>query len=272
MDMKLLINGSVSEYNELGINIKMTLDNLLEISYTDDNFELSFDYVEEARLMGFKETNINSRNKRILSDNPIDLKNLLSTATMHIIFPSYGERSETISFPNYTLFAKSEQLVAFFNDQCSAVFQNFRVDPKGFVKFVMKPNILSMSLDINMAKYLGFGETCKFINAPNKKFTATFLPLLTRAFRQIYIYSDIAESILVGGVKVPLLRAVWIDSKYKVGDVIHESIVRPMYLPVSSNSLSHVEVELREDSGDLIDELAGSISSLTLHLRRKSLV
>ena len=82
-----------------------------------------------------------------------------------------------------------------------------------------------------------------------------------RLLSTVFIYSNVIEPVLVGGDYVPLLRSIAINSD----GVIHENIVNPMYLPVSSTSINNIEIEIRDDSGYLIDFPYGTKNSITLH-------
>jgi hypothetical protein len=73
---------------------------------------------------------------------------------------------------------------------------------------------------------------------------------------------------MVGGVFVPLLRSIWLESTYNYGDIVHKDLKNKMYLPISSTSINNIEIEVRNDAGELIPFPYGSKTNLTLHFRR----
>ena len=100
-------------------------------------------------------------------------------------------------------------------------------------------------------------------------------PYLRHGINSMYVYSSIVQPIRVGNVCVPLLKSVWLDrgggknTSHSFGEVCNITVKNPMYLPVSSTSINSIEVNIRSDSGRLIPFVEGSITSLTLHFKRK---
>ena len=47
---------------------------------------------------------------------------------------------------------------------------------------------------------------------------------LMKAFEQLLIYTSIAEPIIVGDVKVPLLGTVWVDTRLEEDEIIHDYV------------------------------------------------
>ena len=100
-------------------------------------------------------------------------------------------------------------------------------------------------------------------------------PYLRHGINSMYVYWSIVQPIRVGNVCVPLLKSVWLDrgggknTSHSFGEVCNIRVKNPMYLPVSSTSISSIEVNIRSDSGRLIPFVEGSITSLTLHFKRK---
>lgn len=72
----------------------------------------------------------------------------------------------------------------------------------------------------------------------------------------------------VANVKVPLLRTVAIDTKANFGDVVNVEYKTPMYVPLRTNYLSLIEVDIRNDMGDRIHFVEGK-TQLVLHFRQK---
>lgn len=86
----------------------------------------------------------------------------------------------------------------------------------------------------------------------------------------IYIYSDICSYQYVGDTFAPLLNVVAVPSNVKYGDYIVINYSTPHYIPVISNVLDTIEINLRSDIGDFIHFDSGKVL-IKLHFRPKSL-
>lgn len=107
----------------------------------------------------------------------------------------------------------------------------------------------------------------------NRQLKSDFLPELRDGIEHIYIYASICQPILVGGVRVPLLKSIWVNEKdvrfqKAYGEVRNVAIKNPMYIPVSGTSINSIEVNIRDDAGRYIPFIDGSVVSLTLHFKK----
>ncbi|GBN96296.1 hypothetical protein AVEN_198414-1 [Araneus ventricosus] len=66
----------------------------------------------------------------------------------------------------------------------------------------------------------------------------------------LYIYTDIIQPEMVGGVFAPLLRIVTV--KGKDGDMIHEIFDRLHYCPVSRKNFQSIEIVIRTHTGRFV--------------------
>lgn len=89
----------------------------------------------------------------------------------------------------------------------------------------------------------------------------------TRLYNSIYIYTDIIENQNVGDYKVPLLRIIPVTSSY--GEVCCVKYDKPHFFPLSRNRIQTIEIDLRDDTGELIS-FEGGRSIVTLVFRRKA--
>lgn len=87
----------------------------------------------------------------------------------------------------------------------------------------------------------------------------------TRTYDHVYVYSDIIENQHVGDYKVPLLRIVPITSKFGEINWIHYD--RPHFLRLSRENINIIEVNIRDDMGELISFESGKVL-VTLVFRR----
>ena len=130
--------------------------------------------------------------------------------------------------------------------------------------------ITSLHMNGRLADLLGFKQkTLKRTLGELVKLTAVYPPDLRRSIYSIYVYCNIIESIMVGSKRVPLLRAVHFNSGL-YGETISQHYPIPLYFSVNTQNISYVEVELRDDMGELIPFAEGK-TSILLHFRRRRL-
>ncbi|KAI8503792.1 hypothetical protein Bbelb_187630 [Branchiostoma belcheri] len=66
-------------------------------------------------------------------------------------------------------------------------------------------------------------------------------------FHSLYVYGDIVQHRLVGGVKVPLLRIIKIEGQD--GDIVDHPIMTPHYIPLARKRFETMEIDIRNDLG-----------------------
>jgi hypothetical protein len=86
----------------------------------------------------------------------------------------------------------------------------------------------------------------------------------------IYIYSDICSYQYVGDTFAPVLKVVAVPNNVKYGDYIDINYSSPHYIPIVSNVLDIIEINLRSDIGEIIYFDTGKVL-LKLHFRPKSI-
>ena len=95
---------------------------------------------------------------------------------------------------------------------------------------------------------------------------AQYLPHWEGSTHSLYIYSSIVDYQVVGDVVAPLLRVVCPESS-KLGQTVSEKYIKPYYLPVSSNYIDTIDVQIRTTSGHLFPFMSGSPVVVSLHFR-----
>jgi hypothetical protein len=83
-----------------------------------------------------------------------------------------------------------------------------------------------------------------------------------------FIYSSIIEPILVGSDRVPLLRQVWIEEEKNDDKLLHNVVDHPMYLKVCNETINNIEIQIRNDTGQLVNFPKGTTTTLTLHFQQ----
>lgn len=228
-------------------------------------FKITFDSMEEALLLGFTQTTILSSANQLMAEKPIGSQAFKST--FFITYTGILTLKEVIPFSAPFNFNTAGQLQDFISEHTSQIFTVFKIDQNGFFTFSLKPEIIDVIFDNELSDFLGVLNTL-YINLEGKLYRAPNKPKLDDLFKQVYIYSNVVQPVHVGGVLVPLLKSLWIENKYKTGEVVSEVIDKPMYFPVSFLSINNIEINIRDDTGHLLDLPLGSKTSLTLHFQR----
>lgn len=81
----------------------------------------------------------------------------------------------------------------------------------------------------------------------------------------MFVYTNIIKEILVGNNYMPLLRTVATHEKNR-GTYISENYIVPYYLPLSSNYIKQITIDLRDDQGENIKFRGGKVTVM-LHFR-----
>lgn len=98
---------------------------------------------------------------------------------------------------------------------------------------------------------------------------APFDAVITPNYPALFVYCDIVEYQSVGDTKAPLIRTV--PMLYKDNLVSSNTFIKPYYHPVKKDYIKQIEIELRNDTGALVQFQTGK-SILVLHFRRCSLI
>ena len=256
----LIIKNGVFSSIVLNSLINVTLiDNKIHIKCEIVPFTLKFQTIEESNIVG-SFTYVTSVSNELIFNYPIETK-----VDSYVIVDLIYDKVELIEFNNSPKFINIQQMTEYYYKFGNTIFEEFTYDYYGYIYFKIKQEIKSIKLDVQLMYSLGFDDTYTFNNVLGTVFKATKKPAFESAFHQYYIYSSIVDPIMVGGIRVPLLRTVWVGSNHVVGDVIHKNIDHPMYLPVSSEFIKSIEIKIRDDGGNFIDFPYGSKTSMTLH-------
>ena len=98
-----------------------------------------------------------------------------------------------------------------------------------------------------------------------------FPPQLSIGITHMYIYASICAPIQVGHTRVPLLKTIFVDGNNEDVDkreVKNVNIKQPMYVPINSASTNNIEINIRSDSGRLVQFNPGAVTCITLHFKR----
>ena len=182
----------------------------------------------------------------------------------------------------------TDDLIAYLKQNCSVIFSEIQADSRGRIQLTLNQNISHVELRNGLHYVLGFDKPVlqvsaealmrmqhptlsPFSSAAAAEHTAEYVPQLKRGFMSMYIYASICKPIYVGHTCVPLLKNVFIDTSADAdenGSARNNVVYNPMYIPVASTSFNSIEINIRNDGGQLIPFPDGAITIVTLHFKR----
>ena len=177
-----------------------------------------------------------------------------------------------INFSRNEFWKAPMELTNTIKNQFDKVFQKIDYsDSEKRISFQMKEDIYSLTLKNGFNFVLGYDRSYfQGKKGTQHVYVAKHAPQMNRGINNLYIYSSVCNPTYVGGLKVPLLKSLWLDvdkKDYSFGEVFNVIVKNPMYLPISSTSINNIEINIRSDSGKLIPFIEGSVTSLTLHFK-----
>ncbi len=134
---------------------------------------------------------------------------------------------------------------------------------------------VKITMDTNSIKVIRLDSALQFMLGFRKERTLNTNSLLadynsdiSAGLTNFFIYCNLVEPQCIGNTVKQLLRTVPL-TETTLGRVVHKEFVSPHYIGLLSKSFDTVEVEIRDDHGDLIDFQFGKVI-LKLHFRQKS--
>ena len=98
--------------------------------------------------------------------------------------------------------------------------------------------------------------------------TAPFKHDITKGFHSLFVYCNLCEPQIVGDVYAPLLRSVAI--KGSRGEHVTKTYGEPHYLPVSTDTVDMIEINIKDDTGHDVPFTSGKVVC-KLHFRNRAL-
>lgn len=197
----------------------------------------------------------------------LPLQTYKTQLTIDIVFPVANRLSHTLNI-RQGHYPKSDQLLAELKRTSNPMKQclewNYYPSDNRFSLDVLSHDY-NVQLGTRLANIIGFRarEPRKFVG--REAYTAELAPDLLRSTYHMYVYTDFLESVVVGHDSVPLLRAIPLqDVSY--GQVKSYVFQSPMYVPVSKRVIETVEVQLRDDAGELLPLNEGK-TVMVIHFR-----
>lgn len=191
---------------------------------------------------------------------------MIPLAKEHKFKPTPGTVKVTIPPGHYS---KPEEIVTLLNEKESKRLRpiKFHYDSIGRrIKMTLEKHCTLKMSSSDIALCLGFhGQEYK-TEKESKSFISESIASVTSMYHSIYVYTNIIENQHTGNFKVPLLRVVPVQANY--GQLSCVNYDRPHYMPLSQSEIQTIEVDLRDDTGDLVSFESGKVVT-TLLFRRK---
>ena len=134
--------------------------------------------------------------------------------------------------------------------------------------------------DVNNKVSLAVKKNCQVIVSPMLQFMLGFKQAIfpegdyvgdwvadvARGLNSLYVYCPLVDPRLVGDAQVPLLRIVPVEGK---GGQLVTRVFHPVqYFPLVQRRFQTVEIDIRDDSGDIVPFERGRVV-VTLHCRKR---
>lgn len=82
---------------------------------------------------------------------------------------------------------------------------------------------------------------------------------ITGGIHNLMVYSDVVDFSVVGDVMAQLLRVVEIPPQSQFGESVVLTFERPYFLPLATKEISSIEIDIKDDSGHLVDFQFGRV-------------
>ena len=180
-----------------------------------------------------------------------------NAGTAHLTQTKYDSANELVTEICFKLGLALNKASDFYRDAFVLDFLSNRV-----IYNVQKYNI-EVRLSSQVIEVLGLQERAWIA----RDGTGNYPPDHTNGFNALYVYCYVVQPQIVGNVYAPLLRTVGINNE-KRGDLVQRLYDQPHYVPVNTDELSIIEINIKDDTGQNISFASGKVIC-KLHFRQK---
>ena len=226
----------------------------------DEGFKVKFHSLESAKFYGFESQEVEATTGYLFSPRDVSTEKANSIDMITITFTKCIEHK--VYFDEKLTLKDLEHLRTHILEKMSLVFSSITLKNQMFT-FTLKKEIFRVQFDDKLRDILSIPHGYNY-----NVFDSGSVTMFEKSNYQIFVYTDLIESIIVGDTKAPLLRTIWIEPNHVSKRVTHISLDQRMYLPISKNSINNVEFNLRHDSGEIIAFAETTKSVLTIHCRK----
>ena len=185
-------------------------------------------------------------------------------------FPASGKPFHVVKIP-IGYYPTIEELISIIHQELQKADPNFL----HYTKFTFDKISNRVQVEVKSGATISFsddiatifGFQTPFDTALKTTTTAPFSVNIQLGIYSLYVYTDLAEAQTVGDTRVPLLRIV--PSQGQHGEFITRTYERLQYVPVAKSLIDTIRIDIRDDTGELIQFQSGKVV-ITLHLRLAS--
>ena len=161
---------------------------------------------------------------------------------------------------------KQESLaIDYVNDKIKDKRITFSCNATNHIILKITDKDLKVIFDDVLRDIFGFDKNIYF--GP-KSYTASGVFSLKRCIQYLYIYSNITNYIRIGNTESPLLAVIPFSIEKSGKALLKEKIFQtPMYIPVSQERISQIDIGIYDGTGNLIPFVEGAVTTLRLHFR-----
>ena len=211
-------------------------------------------------------------------------RTILVQHAVTVYFYGFTPAVTVFKFPSDQTFTSAALLFTYLRENCKAIFSDVTSTTSGAKRmiFTMGNKVFRIKFNGGINFVLGFYESeFKMVNPNQLKtskdavnpstYQADIAPQLNRGVKNMYIYASCCAPVYVGHTRVPLLKNIFVDASQDAnihGHVRNLSVQNPMYVNVAASTFNNVEINIRNDAGNIIGFPKGAITVLTLHFKK----
>lgn len=140
----------------------------------------------------------------------------------------------------------------------------FTCDEQNIAQMEIHNKFVTVTLDNDLRDILAFDKNT--YRGPGT-FKASGILSLSRRIHYLYVYSNINKYIRIGDTEAPLLAVLPFDGSTCVPH-IERAFKYPMYVPLMRNNIAQINIEIRDDTGQLVPFTKEALTTLRLHFRQ----
>ena len=203
---------------------------------------------------------------------PISWKTFANEDSYEIaIFDRKAGRYQSVFIPN-VYYSNLGELVKQLNKSLSAYFAILDNGNHAQLKILKLEHKIELSI-VGERLWIQFAdEMSDVLGLEHKYYTGTTVAPyrhdISHGFHSLFVYCNVCEPQIVGDSYVPLLRTVAIKGAH--GEYVTKTYGEPHYVPVNTDELSVIEMNIKDDTGQDVPFIDGKVVC-KLHFRQRAI-
>lgn len=272
-------------YEKILLKQKKLTENTFDlIFYNKRDFSIHFYSMHDAKLLGFNHLQVHS----IYEEENDDLVRMYKVKAQNITFVSGGRiflkvifvplagtilRKREVYIDKYVPLSTADDLMHFMNSFFGSMIGTFRLTNAKCITISFRREIESIDFLGNMKTIIGSQKDSYKVKR-NEHFVCENVPKLESLFiPQVYIHTNIVRPVNIGGNLLSVLSYIYFDTKNQQAghcENLRKVIRYPMYVSLSENVISRIDISVRSSNNYLIQHAPGTVTSISVHVRKRS--